>query len=497
MDIAVSSIDVFILILYVVLTVFIGWRVSKGISGFEDFAVAGRSFGPFMLAATISATNFSTWSLVGKPGLVYNAGVSVSWIALNAMACVLGAVIFVPIYRKLKYNTMSEIFEDRYDGRVRGLISVIWILADTLNRYGVTVYAASVILGLLLGVDIVWMVLAMSLLIVIYTYLGGLRSVVITDAIQFIFMFAGLFIGGAYIFSQLGGWTGVVESVPENITKWVPSVENANGWPWIIAMTLLGFPYFVTSQFVMQRGLAAKSVNVAKWGMILAAIIAIPIAILEILPGLAAHSILSREIVSSVNPDMVGPLVYLELLPVGFLGIFFASLMAAGISTADSALAGSSALVTEDFYKKWRPGKDDTHYLKVSRIATLILAAIGTSWALITPMLGGAVDAILNVIAVTDMPIFVIVCLAIFWRKMKATAAVISILVGTIGGFLVSVFDVGGIQGLAVTTATSTLLTLITGVVLSYIITPTNQHEEKVQKFFEQISSREEQSTHI
>ncbi len=491
MDHTIASLDVLIIIFYVLLTLFIGWWVSRGIDSFEDFAVAGRTFGPFMLAATFGATNFSTWSLVGKPGLVYNAGVSVSWIALNAMACVLAAVVFVPIYRKLRYNTMSEIFEDRYDGRVRGLISVIWILADTLNRYGVTVYAAAVITGLVFGISLNWMIILIAIIVVIYTYLGGLRSVVITDSIQFLFMFAGLFIGGAYIFSQLGGWSGVVNSVPENLTEWVPSAESANGWPWIIAMTLLGFPYFITSQFVMQRGLAAKSVNVARWGLIFAAIIAVPIAILEILPGLAAHSILSDELVASLDPDMVGPQVYIELLPVGMLGIFFAALLSAGISTADSALCASSSLFTEDFYRKWNPSKSEGHYLKASRIATIVLAVVGTAWAMIVPFLGGAVDAILNVIAITDMPIFVIVCLAIFWKKMKATAAVISILVGTGSGLLVSILGVGGIQGLAATTAASTLMTLITGVILSYVIKSTNKHEEKVQKFFEKMGTKE------
>ena len=487
----IATLDIIIIIFYVLLTLFIGWWVSRGIDSFEDFAVAGRQFGPFMLAATFGATNFSTWSLVGKPGLVYNAGVSVSWIALNAMACVLAAVVFIPIYRKLRYNTMSEIFEDRYDGRVRGLISVIWIVADTLNRYGVTIYAAAVIIGLAFGISINWMIIFIAVIVVIYTYLGGLRSVVITDSIQFLFMFAGLFIGGAYIFSQLGGWSGVVNSVPENLTEWVPSAESANGWPWIIAITLLGFPYFITSQFVMQRGLAAKSVNVARWGLLLTAIITIPIAILEILPGLAAHSILSDELVASLDPDMVGPQVYIELLPVGMLGIFFAALLSAGISTADSALCASSSLFTEDFYRKWKPKENEAHYLKVSRIVTIILAIIGTLWAMIVPFLGGAVDAILNVIAVTDMPIFVIVCLAIFWRKMKATAAVASIVVGTASGLFVSVLGVGGIHGLAATTATSTLMTLITGIVLSLAIKSTNKHEEKVQKFFEKMGTKE------
>ncbi|AQQ55612.1 sodium:solute symporter family protein [Planococcus lenghuensis] len=497
MDITISTIDTIIIVFYVVLTLFIGWRVSKGIGGFEDFAVAGRSFGPFMLAATFGATNFSTWSLVGKPGLVYNAGVSIAWIALNAMALILGAVIFVPIYRKLRYNTMSEIFEDRYDGRVRGLISVIWILADTFNRFGVTIYAAAVILGLLFGVGLPWMIIGISLLVVFYTYLGGLRSVVITDSIQFLFMFAGLFIGGIFIFSELGGWSGVVSSVPAGLTEWVPSIESANGWPWIIAMTLLGFPYFITSQFVMQRGLAAKSVNVARWGMILAAVVSIPIAILEILPGLAAHSLLSEEVVANLHPDMVGPQVYIELLPVGMLGIFFAALLAAGISTADSALCGSSSLFTEDFYKKWKPNRDEAHYLKASRIATIVLATAGTLWALIVPLLGGAVSAILNVIAITDMPIFVVVCLAIFWRKMKATAALISILAGTISGLTVSLIGAGGIQGLAVVTATSTFVTLAVAVALSLFISPTNKHVEKVESFFAKIGSRGEQGERV
>jgi len=491
MEFAVSGIDIAIVIIFVIFTLFIGWWVSRGVGGFEDFSVAGRTFGPFMLIATFSATNFSSWSIVGKPGLVYDAGISVSWIALNAMACVLAAVIFIPIYRKLRYNTMSEIFEDRYDGRVRGIISVIWIIADTLNRYGITVYAAAVIMGILFGVDLVWMVLGISLIVVFYTYLGGLRSVAITDAVMFVIMFAGLFIGGFYIFSELGGWNGVVESVPSELTDWVPSAENANGWPWIMAMTLLGFPYFITSQFVMQRGLAAKSVNVARWGLIFTAIVAIPVAILEVLPGLAARSLLSPELVATLNPDMVGPQVYVELLPVGLLGIFFAAILSAGISTADSALLASSSLFTEDFYKKWKPQEGERHYLKVSRITTIILAVIGTSWALIAPLLGGAVDAILNVIAITDMPIFVIVCLAIFWRKMKATAAVISILSGTILGFVVSILGVGGIQGLAVTTATSTLVTLIVGIILSYIIPTTNKHEQKINQFFEKIGNKE------
>ena len=123
----ISFLDIAIMVLYLVFTLFIGYYVSKKVNGFEDFALGGRSFGPFALAATFGATNFSTWSMVGKPGVVYNSGISVVWIALNACACVLAAVVFVPIYRKLRYTTMSEIFEDRYDGKVRSAISVIWV----------------------------------------------------------------------------------------------------------------------------------------------------------------------------------------------------------------------------------------------------------------------------------------------------------------------------------------------------------------------------------
>lgn len=483
-----AAIDIVILIAYLLLTLYIGWRVSKSVGKFEDFAVAGRAFGPFMLAATFGATNFSTWSLVGKPGLVYNSGISVVWIAWNAMACILAAVIFAPIYRKLNYNTMSEIFEDRYNGRIRGIISVVWVVADTFNRFGVTVYAAAVILGLLLGVSSQWLVIGIALVVLIYTYLGGLRSVVITDAIQFVFMWIGLFIGALFIFGRFGGWNGLVDAIPNELVEWVPAADQATGWPWILALTVLGFPYFITSQFVMQRGLAARSVNVAKWGLVFAAVLAIPMAIMEIVPGLAARAMLTEGTVQRLSADMVGPQVYMELLPAGLLGLFFASLMAAGISTADSALCGAASLITEDFYKKQRPGRSGEHYLKVSRSATVVLAIVGTCWALLVPRFGGAVNAILNVVAITDMPIFVIVCLAIFWKRMNAIGALLAIVAGTIAGTIVSILGVGGIQGLAVTTLASTSTALVFAVIASLAIERSSQEQTRLATFFAKLS---------
>ena len=484
----IALIDAAILVAYLVLTLYIGWRVSRSVGKFEDFAVAGRTFGPFMLAATFGATNFSTWSLVGKPGLVYNSGISVVWIAWNAMACILAAVIFAPIYRKLRYRTMSEIFEDRYDRNTRSIISVLWIIADTFNRFGVTVYAAAVILGLLLGVSFQWLVVGIALVVLIYTYLGGLRSVVITDAIQFVFMWIGLFIGALFIFGRFGGWRGLVDAIPTELVEWVPAADQATGWPWILALTVLGFPYFITSQFVMQRGLAARSVNIVKWGLVFAAILAIPMAIMEIVPGLAARAMLSEAAVQSLSPDMIGPAVYLELLPAGLLGLFFASLMAAGISTADSALCGAASLITEDFYQKRRPDRTGEHYLKVSRIATVVLAILGTCWALLVPRFGGAVNAILNVVAITDMPIFVIVCLAIFWRRMNALGALLAIVGGTVGGTIVSILGVGGIQGLAVTTLTSTSTALVLGVVASLVARRSSRERTRLDTFLAKLS---------
>lgn len=395
--------------------------VSKKVSGFEDFALGGRSFGPFALAATFGATNFSTWSMVGKPGVVYSSGISVVWIALNACACVLAAVAFVPIYRKLRYTTMSEIFEDRYDGRVRGLISVIWVIADTMNRMGVTTYAAGVIISLLFDIPLWIVIIVTAVFVLLYTYVGGLTSVVVTDVIQFILMWIGLFIGIIFIFKEFGGWGGLTSQLPAGMMEIVPSAESGNGWPYILAITLLGFPYFITSQFVMQRGLGARTVNVARWGIMIAGIITIPMALMEVIPGLAAKLMLDPAEVAAMNPDMVGPAIFLELLPTGLLGIFFAGLIAAGLSTADSALCAASALVTEDFYKKWRPKEDSKKYLKVTRITTVVLAVLGTCWALLVPTIGGALDAILNVVAITDMPIFVMVVLGVFTKKINAT----------------------------------------------------------------------------
>lgn len=278
-------------------------------------------------------------------------------------------------------------------------------------------------------------------------------------------------------------------SVPAELQDWVPSAANANGWPWIIAMTLLGFPYFITSQFIMQRGLGAKSVNVARWGLMMAGVIAVPMAILEILPGLAARTLLDPAAVASMSTDMIGPAVYLELLPVGVLGIFISAIVAAGFSTADSALCASSTLVTEDFYKKFRPSETPQHYLRTSRTMTVIIAVLGTGWALLVPKLGGALSAILNVVAITDMPIFIMVVLAVFWRRVNAIGALAGILCGTAAGAIASFAGAGGIMGLAVTTASSTFTALIMGVLVSYMTKRNQKEESRLEQFFQKISA--------
>lgn len=488
MDIKLAFTDILIIVSYLILTLYIGWRASRKVNDYEDFSLGGRDFGPFMLAATFGATNFSTWSLVGKPGMVYSSGISVVWIAMNAMACVLAAVVFVPIYRKVNYTTMSEIFEDRYDGKVRSLISLIWIIADTLNRFGVTIYASAVILGLLLGIPLNTLILLISVTVLIYTLMGGLRAVVITDAVQFVFMWVGLFIGAIFIFNKLGGWSGLANSIPNDLLEIVPSSSKSTGWPWILAMSLLGFPYFITSQFVMQRGLASKTVNVAKWGMIIAGIIAIPMAIMEVIPGLAANALLSDTVISNLQPDMIGPQVYIELLPTGLLGLFFAAMLAAGFSTADSALCSSSSLITQDFYRKWKPDLKEKEYLKFTRISTVVLALVGTLWATLIPLFGGALNAILNVVAITDMPIFVIVCLGVFWKKMNASAALIAILGGTIAGVIASVTGLGGIQGLAMTTLASTGTSILIAIVISMLTKKTDLEIKGREDFFAKLS---------
>src|SRR5699024_9907578 len=147
-------------------------------------------------------------------------------------------------------------------------------------------------LGLLLGVKLQYMIIIMALIVLMLTYLGGLTSVIVTDALQFALMWVGLLIGVIYILIHFGGWNGLAQSVPNELLDMVPSVENSSGWPWILAMTALGFPYFVTSQFVMQKGLSAKSVNVARWGVLFAGFFALPMAFMTIIPGLAANSLI-------------------------------------------------------------------------------------------------------------------------------------------------------------------------------------------------------------
>lgn len=202
---------------------------------------------------------------------------------------------------------------------------------------------------------------------------------------------------------------------------------------------------------------------------------------------------LDSATVASMNPDMVGPTIFMQFLPTGLLGIFFSALIATGLSTADSALCASSSLITEDFYRKWKPNESSEKYLKVSRIVTIIMAVLGTCWALLVPKIGGALNAILNVIAITDMPIFVIIVLGLFVKKINATGALTGLIAGTVCGAIVSFTGTGGIQALATTTATSTGVSLIICLLVSYLTRRAVGEETRMNKFFNRISMPEEE----
>jgi len=212
-------------------------------------------------------------------------------------------------------------------------------------------------------------------------------------------------------------------------------------------------------------------------------------ALLEILPGLAARTLLNPADTAVMPTDAIGIAVYIELLPVGILGIFIAAIVAAAFSTADSAMCASSTLVTEDFYRKIKPDRSSKHYLKVSRITTVVVAILGTIWALLVPVMGGALSALLTVVAITDMPIFVVVVMAVFWKRINAMGALCGIIAGTVGGAIAAFTGAGGIQGLAATTFASTSIALVVCVVASYVTKRNAAEEGRLDAFFAKLAA--------
>jgi SSS family solute:Na+ symporter len=391
-----QGIDYFVVIAYLAGIMALGLYFRRFVHSSGDFFLAGKTLPFWAIGMSIVVSDIGAQDFVGVSGQAYRHGIAVGnfdWIG-SVPAMLLAAFVFVPYFWKAGLYTIPEYLGRRYNDGARVLASITWIVFFAFNL-GIIFWASARILFVLMGWPRSLSIILTATVVGLYTLLGGLTAVVMTDVIQMIIMF----IGGAAVvflgFYHLGGWSGFVERLAatggdyRSSLELIQPVDTPTPFPWTGILFGLTFvmanAYMIGNQAVVQRCLAAKSVWHAKASMILGAFFKMFIPILVLFPGLMAivlHPGLKD------GDDAFLKLVA-SLLPPGLGGLMFAALLAGLMSSIDSMVNSTATLWTKDIYQRYlRREASDSHYLMVGKVATVLLLLFGVLTSPVSDLAG-------------------------------------------------------------------------------------------------------------
>ena len=364
-----SSIDLIIVGLYGICLLALAYWVSRepagGEKNSEAYFLAGRSLRWWAVGASLIAANISAEQIIGMSGSGYVVGLAIAsyeWMAAATLLIV--GKYFVPIFLKRGIYTMPQFLAERYDARVKLVMSVFWLGLYTFVNLTAVLWLGATAITTLTGVDVTLAILGLAAFAVAYSVYGGLKAVAMTDIIQVVLLvFGGLLI--TYIAlntvadgaGAMSGFGVLMEAAPEKfdmiLSKTNPEYINLPGISVLIGgMWIMNLSYWGFNQYIIQRTLAAEDVDQAQKGIVFAAFLKLLMPLIIVLPGIAAY-VLSQDPNSGVTvarADAAYPSV-LALAPVGIRGLIFAALIAAIVSSLGSMMNSISTIFTLDVFK--------------------------------------------------------------------------------------------------------------------------------------------------
>lgn len=463
------------------------WVIRKGQDTADDYFLAGRNLGWFVVGASIFASNIGSEHLVGLAGAGATSGVALAHYELHAWCLLVLGWVLLPFYIRSKVFTMPEFLERRFSPSARWVLSLISLVAYVLTKIAVGIFAGGVVFGTLLPdvqlklgeatLDSFWIG---SVLVVVltglYTALGGMRAVAYTEALQTMILILGSFLLAAFGLHRLGGWSelrAVLDSDLFNLWKplipagmegtWAPVKESGrtawyfNGnYPWLgmlFCAPIIGLWYWCTDQYIVQRALGAPSEKEARRGSIFAAFLKLLPVFIFIIPGMIWLALAKTGKVPEFAPmiDASGKavsghaqaafaLMVKYLMPSGLRGLVVAGLLAALMSSLAGAFNACSTLFTIDFYRKLKPSASQHHLVWVGRIATLVMILIGLFWIPVIRGAKGLYDYLQGVQGYLAPPIFVVFFFGVFMKRLNAKGCLAALVAGfTLGAFRLAV----------------------------------------------------------
>ncbi len=437
-----SVIDITVVAVYAVVLLVLAQWVSREKAGRKkdssDYFLAGRALPWWAIGASLIAANISAEQIIGMSGSAWVMGIAIGayeWMA--ALTLVIVAKWLLPVFLKHKIYTMPQFLEERYDHRVRTVMAVFWLGIYVFVNLTSILWLGALAVNTVTGVDLTVGLIALGAFATAYSLYGGLKAVALTDIIQVTLLVLGGILIAIISLNEVSGGQGIVagfqvllEKTPERFdlifTKdsphyvSLPGISVLVGGMWIMNLSYWGF-----NQYIIQRALAAKSTQEAQKGIMFAAFLKMIMPLIIVLPGVAA-AILAPDLTA---PDRAYPTV-MNLLPAGILGLVFAALIAAIVSSLASMMNSISTIFTMDLYRNFKKGEQSEEELVLTgRIASF--SAIVIAMIVARPLLGNFSQAFQYIQEFTGFftpGICALFLLGFFWPNTTAIGALLTAL---------------------------------------------------------------------
>jgi SSS family solute:Na+ symporter len=441
--VALHTIDIIILVVYFVFVLALGVFLGRKHEDAGDYFLAGRKMLWPFIGLSLFASNISSTTLIGLAGDAYSSGISVfnyEWMA--AVVLVFFAVFLLPFVLRAGVYTMPEFLEKRFDARARMYFSALTIFLNIVVDTAGSLFAGGLLISMVFPGVPIWQIIAILALIAgSYTVLGGLAAVMYTDTIQAVLLLVGSVVITIVAYDKVGSWEAITAAVSPEKLSLIRPLDDPN-LPWLGLLTgvpLIGFYFWCTNQFMVQRVLSAKSVMHGQIGSLLAGALKLPVLFIMVLPGTFAillYPDLERA-------DLVYPTLMFDLLPVGLLGLVLAGFIAALMSQIDSTLNSASTIVTMDFVRKYKPNATGPELMKIGRAITFVFMVLSVMWAPQIENFTSLFKYLQQVLAYTIPPIVTLFLIGTFWQRANANGAFWTIVIGTTAGIALFILNEG------------------------------------------------------
>ena len=449
-----ETLDYIVFALYAIVILSVGLWVSRSKKGetksTEDYFLASKSLPWWAIGASLIAANISAEQFIGMSGSGFAGGLAIAtyeWMA--ALTLIVVGKFFLPIFIKKKIYTIPEFVEQRYSSQLKTILAVFWIALYIFVNLASVLYLGGLALQTILGVNMIYAIIGLALFAVAYSLYGGLSAVAWTDIIQVVVLILGGLVTTYLALDTASGGQGFIkglnsiyDAVPERfdmiLEKNNPEYMNLPGIGVLIGgMWIANLYYWGFNQYIIQRTLAAKSLEESQKGILFAAGLKMIIPLIVVIPGIAAYVIINDPLLmeklgesgmtnlpSLAQADKAYPWL-MQFLPTGLKGVAVAALAAAIVSSLASMLNSTATIFTMDIYKQLiNKNANESKTVNVGRLSAFIALIIATIMA---PLLGGidqAFQFIQEYTGIVSPGILSVFVLGLFWKKTSNKGAV-------------------------------------------------------------------------